>query len=106
MNTAKRQLFDEIKQGFDDLKSERKSKITLRTTQLESRPTPKISPEEIVAIRDMSGCSQGVFAGVMRMKVATLRNWEQGRTKPNCEATLLLRLIEKNPQIIQELDDI
>ena len=42
----------------------------------------------------------------MRMKVATLRNWEQGRTKPNREATLLLRLVEKDPAVIMELEAI
>jgi hypothetical protein len=40
------------------------------------------------------------------MKVATLRNWEQGRTKPNREATLLLRLVEKDPAVIMELESI
>jgi len=103
---AKRNLFDEIKLGFHDLKSEREGKITLRTTELEPRPEPEITPEEIVAIREGLGYSQGVFASVMRMKVATLRNWEQGRTKPNREATLLLRLVEKDPAVIMELEAI
>ena len=103
---AKRKLFDEIKQGFGDLKSEREGKITLRMVQFGSRPDPKITPEEIVAIREMLGYSQGVFASVMRMKPATLRNWEQGRTKPSREATMLLRLVERDPQVIQKLDAI
>jgi DNA-binding transcriptional regulator YiaG len=36
------------------------------------------------------------------VSAATLRNWEQGRRKPEGPARILLALLERNPRIVEE----
>ena len=96
----KRNVFDELVQGFDDLKAEREGKITLKSTALEAPQPITISAAQITAIRERLNYSQGVFAALLRTKVSTLQNWEQDRAKPNAQAALLLKLVESAPEDI------
>ena len=96
----KRNVFDELVQGFDDLKAEREGKITLKSTVFEAPQPIAISAAQITAIRERLNYSQGVFAALLRTKVSTLQNWEQGRARPNAQAALLLKLVESAPEDI------
>ena len=44
-----------------------------------------------------------MFAGYLRTNPRTLENWEQGRARPNAQAALLIRLVEKFPDTVQRL---
>ncbi|MEQ9394694.1 helix-turn-helix domain-containing protein [Haliea sp.] len=96
----KRNVFDELVQGFDDLKAEREGKITLKSTTVEVPQPITISAGQITALRERLNYSQGVFAALLRTNVSTLRNWEQDRAKPNAQAALLLKLVESAPEEI------
>ena len=52
----------------------------------------------IRAIRARTGLSQPAFAQRLRVSVATLRNWEQGKRHPQGPARALLRIIDKAPE--------
>lgn len=58
---------------------------------------------DVKALRARLGISQEVFAGRYCLDVATVRNWEQGRTKPEGPAAALLQLIDRDPDKIVEL---
>jgi putative transcriptional regulator len=45
--TNKRDIFAELTEGFDALKSEREVKLTLRTFKLESKPSRSLSPQKV-----------------------------------------------------------
>ena len=61
------------------------------------------APEpDVAAIRDKTGLSQSVFAKSIGVRLGTLKNWEQGRRRPDGPARVLLALIEKRPSIVQE----
>ncbi len=96
----KRNVFDELVQGFDDLKAERGGKITLKSTTVEFTRPIAISAGQITALRERLNYSQGVFAALLRTNVSTLRNWEQDRATPNAQAALLLKLVESAPEEI------
>lgn len=96
----RRNVFDELVQGFDDLKAEREGKITLKSTEFEALQPITISAAQITAIRERLNYSQGVFAALLRTKLSTLQNWEQDRAKPNAQAALLLKLVESAPKEI------
>lgn len=100
---SKRNLFDEINQGLDALQEQRAGKRTLRTHELKGKPAPDITPEELVALRTGLNLSRPVFADYLRTKERTLENWEQGRAKPNQQAALLIRLVEKYPDTVKRL---
>jgi putative transcriptional regulator len=44
-----------------------------------------------------------VFAAYLRTRVRTLENWEQGRAKPNAQAALLIRLVQRYPDTVERL---
>jgi putative transcriptional regulator len=57
---------------------------------------------DVAAIRRKTGLSQPVFASRIGVPVATLRNWEQGHRSPQGPARVLLALLDRNPQIVEE----
>lgn len=56
--------------------------------------------EDVAAIRKRTGLSQAAFARQIGVPVATLRNWEQGRRRPDGPARVLLALLAKDPGIV------
>jgi putative transcriptional regulator len=99
----RRNLFEEITEGLDALAGERQGKRTLRTHTVQVRTPPRITPRELLALRERHQLSRAVFAAYLRTNVRTLENWEQGRAKPNAQAALLIRLVERYPDTVQRL---
>jgi putative transcriptional regulator len=60
------------------------------------------SGEDVSALRRFIGLTQVRFAVAMGISVHTLRNWEQGRRKPEGPALALLRIAARHPRIIRE----
>jgi putative transcriptional regulator len=60
------------------------------------------SGEDIAALRNFIGLTQQDFARAIEISVHTLRNWEQGRRKPEGPALALLRIAARHPGIIRE----
>ena len=60
------------------------------------------SGDDIAALRSFVGMTQDEFARAVGISVHTLRNWEQGRRKPEGPAIALLRIAARHPRIIQE----
>lgn len=99
----KRNLFAEIAEGFDALTNARTGKQTLRTHEVEIHPAPDVTADELLALRERLHLSRPVFARYLRTNPRTLENWEQGRAKPNAQAALLIRLVEKFPDTVERL---
>ena len=57
---------------------------------------------DVAAIRKASAMSQDAFARRIGVAVGTLRNWEQRRRRPEGPARVLLALLERNPQLVEE----
>jgi putative transcriptional regulator len=102
----KRNLFDELMEGFDALADARTGKRTLKTHKVTMKPVPKITARELVKLRTELKLSRGLFAGYLRTNVRTLENWEQGRAKPNAQAALLIRLVQRFPDTVHHLAEI
>ena len=58
---------------------------------------------EVKKLRDNYGLSQDKFASLVGISVATLRNWEQGRRKPEGPAKVLLMVAAKHPEVLLDL---
>jgi putative transcriptional regulator len=102
-NARKRDLFAELDEGLRALADERRGKRTLRSHAVEVRQTPDVTPRELVKLREELNLSRALFAVYLRTNVRTLENWEQGRAKPNAQAALLIRLVERYPDTVQRL---
>ena len=106
MKKQKRNLFNELMQGLDDLADARAGKQTLRTHEVEINPAPDVTADEVLALRERLHLSRAVFARYLRTNPRTLENWEQGRAKPNAQAALLIRLVEKFPDTVERLAEV
>lgn len=101
--TTKRNLFNELSEGFEALQQQRKGMITLRQHTVTIEAAPEVSSNELVKLRQKLKLSQAVFASYLRTNKRTLENWEQGRAKPNAQAALLIKLVKKYPDTIKRL---
>ncbi len=99
----KRDLFAEIVEGFDALAAVRSGKHTLRTHEAEMLPLPEITASELRALRERLDLSRPLFARYLRTNPRTLENWEQGRARPNAQAALLIKLVERYPDTVERL---
>lgn len=100
-------LFEDLVNGFKEMELHLKGEITLPThtlslDELDNKPE-HITGEEIKAIRTGLNLSQKVFAEKLKANLKTYQGWEQGKTKPNAQAVLLLRLAENKPQLFKEI---
>jgi len=78
----------------------------LRTHMLKAKPAPKITARELAKVRQKMKLSRGLFARYLRTNVRTLENWEQGRAKPNAQAALLIRMVQRFPDTVRRLAEI
>lgn len=83
------ELLDSIKQGGKIVRGEMKPSRVL-----------EFDKTDIQSIRKKYGLSQEKFSKMLGISVGTLRNWEQGRRKPEGPARILLRVAEKHPEAI------
>ena len=68
-----------------------------------AKPARVFAPEhvDVKAIRRKTGLSQEGFAGRYGFSVASLRDWEQGRSRPVAAAKLLLVVIDKEREAVE-----
>ena len=72
-------------------------------TQRERIIRGQIDPvKDIIALRRFAGLSQEGFAEALGISVHTLRNWEQGRRRPEGPALALLRVAARHPGVLRE----
>ncbi len=61
---------------------------------------PIVDPKKV---RQSMKLSQADFAMKYGFSLATVRNWEQGRRAPELPAKILLAVIAKHPEIVEEV---
>src|SRR5258708_8606639 len=57
---------------------------------------------DVRAVRQKLGLSQSEFAAKFGFQAATLKNWEQGRTRPDGPARVLLAVIASHPEAVED----
>jgi putative transcriptional regulator len=104
--TKKRNLFEEIKQGIQEIKDYKAEKITLRTHKIEKKPRPTVSPAIILDTRERLHMSRAVFAIKLGVSARTLEKWEQGTIVPNDQAAALILMVRKYPDTLKRLENL
>ena len=89
----KKETFDEL------LTSIEQSRPIVQGKKLPSR-TFRIENPDVAAIRRHLGLTQKKFAELLGISPATLRNWEQGRRRPEGAARVLLCVAAKYPKAV------
>ena len=92
----KAELFEEL------LQSVREGGEILRGRRKPSREF-RVDEPDVRAVRKEYRLSQSKFAALMGISAGTLRNWEQGRRKPEGSARILLRIVAKHPEAVLDV---
>lgn len=83
-------------------------------SDLDAQPLPMGTEEELAKLgliripnvkrlRESLGMTQEAFAAAYRIPVGTLRDWEQGRKRPDAPARAYLKIIARNPKVVADL---
>jgi DNA-binding transcriptional regulator YiaG len=92
----RKDLFDEL------LESVREGGAILRGEKAASREFILEDPD-VRGLRESYGLSQPKFAALLGISVGTLRNWEQGRRRPEGSARVLLQIVAKHPDALLDM---
>jgi putative transcriptional regulator len=90
-----KRAFDKIKAGLDD------AKAFLDGTANKRRYRVHV-PEniDVKRIRARLGLSQKAFAATYGFALSAVRDWEQGRRRPERSARILLKIVQKEPAAV------
>ena len=103
---AKRKLFRELMSGVQAMRAHREGRVTLRTHHVEPIAVPPIDRDFVRETREALHMSRQVFAFKIGVNPRTLERWEQGRSKPNEQAAVLLWLVRKYPDTLERLESL
>lgn len=71
--------------------------VPVRVTQVQ------VPDVDVAKVRRQMGLSQSQFALKFGFPPATLRNWEQGRVRPDTPTRVLLAVIAKHPKTVEDV---
>lgn len=93
-----KEAFEKIKAGLEDAREwSRGDRSRGKANRIE---VPEV---DVRAVRSSLGLSQDSFATAFGVSVGTVRNWEQGRRRPEGPARVLLHVIEREPDAIKRV---
>jgi putative transcriptional regulator len=70
--------------------------VPVRVTRVE------VPAVDVKGLRRKLGLSQSAFAAKFGFQPGTVRNWEQGRTQPDGPARVLLAVIARHPEAVED----
>lgn len=73
--------------------------VPVQVTVVKVNRTPVI---DVRSLRQRIGLSQAQFALRFGFKPATVKNWEQGRTRPDGPSRVLLAVIAHHPDAVED----
>ncbi len=88
------------KQDFENLVESIRQAGRIRRGEARPSRAHEFAPVDVKAVRRRLGKSQSEFARMIGVSVSTLRNWEQGRRRPDGPARALLRVAAVNPEAV------
>jgi putative transcriptional regulator len=88
------------KKDFGKLAASVREAGRIRRGEVTASRVTTVKPIDIKRVRRKLGRSQSEFALMIGVSVATLRNWEQGRRRPEGPARALLTVAAANPTAV------
>ena len=92
-----KQLFKELCAGLEEAGTHLRGELDLPAESIHFPQTP--DPRGLRARFELT---QEEFAARLEIPVSTLRNWEQGRRRPDPAAIKLLKIIARHPDLLFE----
>ena len=88
------------------MREHRKGRLTLRTAAIGPIAIPPVDPDFVRETREAFRMSRQVFAFKIGVNPRTLERWEQGRSRPNEQAAVLIWLVRKYPDTLRRLESL
>jgi putative transcriptional regulator len=90
-----KRAFEKIKAGLDSARAYLDGTADKRAYRVHV-------PEKVDVrkIRTQLGLSQETFAATYGFALSAVRDWEQGRRRPERSARILLKIVEKEPEAV------
>jgi putative transcriptional regulator len=90
-----KRAFDKIMEGLDQARAYLEGTADRRRYRVHV-------PEKVDVrkIRARLGLSQEAFAATYGFALSAVRDWEQGRRRPERSARILLKIVEKEPEAV------
>lgn len=85
---------------YDDLSTSLNQALAIAKGETEPSRQFSYDMPDIKLIRTKTGLSQQQFADKLNISPRTLQNWEQGTRNPTGAAITLMRLLDKQPDLI------
>ena len=85
---------------FNELLDSIKQSGKIRRGEMQASRVFDFDNPDVKEIRLQYGLSQDKFAKMLGISASTLRNWEQGRRKPEGPARILLTIAAKHPEAV------
>jgi putative transcriptional regulator len=90
-----KQAFEKIKAGLESAKAYLDGSVDKRKYRVHIPAEVNVKK-----IRRRLGLSQEAFAQKYGFALSALRDWEQGRRRPERSARILLKIVEKEPEAV------
>jgi putative transcriptional regulator len=90
-----KRAFEKIKAGLDDARAYLDGTADTRRFRVHVPETV-----DVKKIRTRLGLSQESFAQSYGFALSAVRDWEQGRRRPERSARILLKIVEKEPEAV------
>jgi len=104
--SKKRNVFGELIEGAEAMRAHRGGRITLRSHHVPALSLPRVDERLIRTTRQRLRMSRTAFAHRLGVNPRTLERWEQGRSKPNDQAVVLIMLVRKYPDTLSRLQSL
>ncbi len=93
-----KKAFESIREGLEDAIAFAKGDRSRGRSRVIEAPDI-----DVRALRNRLGLSQSEFARAFMVSAATVRNWEQGRRRPEGPARVLLHVIDREPAAVNRV---
>ena len=90
-----KRAFDKIMQGVEEARAYLEGTADKRRYRVHVPETV-----DVKRIRRRLGLSQETFARTYGFALSAVRDWEQGRRKPERSARVLLKIVEQEPEAV------
>lgn len=88
---------------FNELVTSMKEAAAITKGEMQPSRSFVFSPINVKEVREKTNKNQQDFADMIGVKLGTLRNWEQGRRKPDGAALTLLKIVAANPKYVEQI---
>jgi len=91
---------DDLVEAFDEMAAWLRGEAEAESWDI---PEDLLTAERIRAIRRSLAPSTKAFEAEFRIPARTVEAWEQGRRRPDAATELLLRVLEKEPDVVRRV---